>query len=530
MKKSLLSILAIALTFNLMATNVWDGSSEPWTQGDGTMNNPYRIETAANLAYLAEKVNEGYQSSGQGVFEDEYFLLTDDLDLNNLDWTPIGNVNYSMNGFFFAGRFDGCYHQIENLRIQSNADLTGLFAAVGGEDHYVKNLSVSGTVISTGMGAAGVVGGIAGDALVYRCSFSGSVSVNNGGTFCGAAGVVAGVQNGIVHECSSTASVTVTNSNFMGAAVAGGVVCFARGYALINKCYNTGSVSASAVLMGISGGILGATVESATVEFYSCYNVGQVSGGTSGGIFGMVSPIDPSKAETTVEIDNCFFLDTTGGNNGYGTGMTSDEMRTEEFKDQIDQRTHSFVMDNGTNNGYPIHGLTDFALFEASDITSHSAKLSGWIHQGNEHLAMTRFYYYSFDELDEGWVDVPNDGYVEAVLEGLREETVYLYVLFVVFDDDSYLDCETKSFTTGYDAVEETEHQVMVYPNPVSETLHIQGVESAEIQVFNALGQKVKTFENTNEINVIDWAKGVYVLHIATAYGMIFERKVTVNR
>ena len=44
------------------------------------MNNPYLIETAANLAYLAEKVNEGYQSSGQGVFEDEYFLLTDDLD------------------------------------------------------------------------------------------------------------------------------------------------------------------------------------------------------------------------------------------------------------------------------------------------------------------------------------------------------------------------------------------------------------------------------------------------------------------
>ena len=174
MKKILLSVFAIALTFNLMATSVWDGSSEPWSQGDGTMNNPYLIETAAHLAYLAEKVNEGYQSSGQGVFEDEYFLLTDDLDLNNLDWTPIGNVNYSMNGFYFAGRFDGCYHQIENLRIQSNADLTGLFAAVGGEDHYVSHLSVSGTVISTGMGAAGVVGGIAAGALVYRCSFAGS--------------------------------------------------------------------------------------------------------------------------------------------------------------------------------------------------------------------------------------------------------------------------------------------------------------------------------------------------------------------
>ena len=79
MKKSLLFIFAIALTFNMMATNVWDGSSEPWIEGDGTYYNPYRIETAANLAYLAEKVNEGYQSSGQGVFEGKYFLLTDDL-------------------------------------------------------------------------------------------------------------------------------------------------------------------------------------------------------------------------------------------------------------------------------------------------------------------------------------------------------------------------------------------------------------------------------------------------------------------
>ena len=67
MKKSLLFLLSIVLTFNVMAANVWDGSSEPWTQGDGTMYNPYRIETAAQLAYLAEKVNEGYQSTGQGV-------------------------------------------------------------------------------------------------------------------------------------------------------------------------------------------------------------------------------------------------------------------------------------------------------------------------------------------------------------------------------------------------------------------------------------------------------------------------------
>lgn len=530
MKKLFLSIFAIALTVNLMATNIWDGSSEPWTAGDGTMYNPYRIETAAQLSYLAEKVNEGYQSSGQGVFAGEYFLLTDDLDLNNIDWTPIGNVDYSMNGFYFAGYFDGGYHQIENLYIQSAADLTGLFAAVGTNDGCVCNLSVSGTVLSTGMGAAGVVGGIAGNAMVRQCSFAGSVSVTNSGSFCGAAGVVAGVQNGAVVECSSSASITVTNSNFMGAAVAGGVVCFGRGATTVSRCYNTGNVNASAMLMGISGGVLAATVESANVNIYSSYNVGSISGGTSGGIFGMVSPIDPTKAENEINVSNCFFLTSAGGNNGYGTGMTSDEMQTEQFKNQIDQSSHSFVMDNGTNNGYPIHSLLGSILMPASDITPHSARLSAWIHQGNVQLARAYFYYSVWDTGEWIEVDVATDGYVEVVIEDLQENTDYTFGRCLVFDDGSIVDSGPMYFTTGYDAVDEMANQVFVYPNPTSDMLHIQGFELVEVQVYNTSGQWVKTVENTNAISVNDLAAGLYVLRITATDGKVFERKVTVKR
>ena len=531
MKKSVLFILAIVLTVNLMATNVWDGSSEPWTEGDGTFYNPYRIETAANLAYLAEKVSEGYQSSGQGVFEGEYFLLTDDLDLNNLNWTPIGNVDYSMNGFYFAGRFDGGYHQVQNLRIETSADLVGLFAAVGGNENYVANLSVSGTIISTGMGASGVVGGIAGDALVLRCSFAGSISVTNSGSFCGAAGVVAGVQNGRVLKCSSSANVTVTNSNFMGAAVAAGVVCFAREESLIQQCYNTGSVTASALLMGISAGILGATVESANVSVYSCYNVGQISGGTSGGIFGMVSPIDPTKAENEINVSNCYFLTSAGGNNGYGTGMSADEMKTEQFKDQLDQSTHSFVMDNGSNNGYPIHSLVSFVLFEASDITPHTAKLSAWIHEGNDHIARAYFKYLKWDDTEWIEVDVATDGYVETVLEGLEEETYYEFMFICAFDDGICLESgQPKAFQTGYDMVNETLQKVEVYPNPASASIRIHGIEPTEVQVFNALGQVVKTYNHTNEILVSDWAEGVYVLRLTAVDGVTYQERIVVKR
>ena len=529
MKKLSLSIIAMALTFNLMATSIWDGTSEPWTQGEGTFYNPYRIETAANLAYLAEKVNEAYPSSGQSVFVGEYFLLTDDLDLNNLNWTPIGNVDYSMNGFYFAGFFDGGYHQIENLRIQTSADLSGVFAAVGGEESCVCNLSVSGTVNSTGIGASGVVGGVAGNAAVCRCSFAGSVSVMYNGTFCGAAGVVAGVQNGRVMECSSSASVTVTNTNFMGAAVASGVVCFAREDAFIQHCYNTGTVTAN--MLGIAAGVLGATVESANVNVYSCYNIGQINGGTSsGGIFGMVSPIDPGRAETEIQVSNCFFLTSSGGNNGYGTSMTSEEMQTEGFKNQLDQSAHAFVMDNGTNNGYPIHGLSSFILCEASDVTTHSAKLSAWIHEGNDYFTRAYFKYHKLDDTEWIEVDVATDGYVEAILEDLEEDTYYEFGFVCEFADGIWIESgQPRLFQTGYDAVNETVLSVMVYPNPVSETLYIQCVEPVEVQVFNALGQKLKAFKNVNEINVSDWAEGMYLLCITAADGTVFERKVSVK-
>ena len=64
MKKIFTLLTAILLTINAFALDVWDGSSSPWTKGSGTSSDPYLIETAANLAYLAEKVNEGYQAQG----------------------------------------------------------------------------------------------------------------------------------------------------------------------------------------------------------------------------------------------------------------------------------------------------------------------------------------------------------------------------------------------------------------------------------------------------------------------------------
>lgn len=541
MKKLFTLISAIVLTCNLMAVNVWDGSSEPWTNGSGTQTDPYLIETASNLAYLAEKVNEGYQAQGMAVFRYTYFMMTDDFDLNNINWTPIGNVNMNMEGYYFAGIFDGWYHNIDHLRIQSNADVCGLFGGLGGEiegnmvsNGMILHLSVTNAnITSTGTGAAGIVGAMAGHAMVIQCSFSGTISVSNNGDFCGAGGIVAAAaENSKIEECSFSGSVSATNNGgFTNAAGAGGIVGIAMNKACIQECYNTGAITASAMMMSVAAGIIGATLQENEVSIESCYNVGTVNGMTKGGIFGMVSPINPMKGETTIHVENCYYLNTCGGTTNYGTSQTADQMRSEGFKDQLDQNTHAFVMDNGVNNGYPILALTGMMLWDATEITDHSAKLSANLHEGNNDFVRAVFVYQKFDvngTYDPIEVEVEVGDYVEVTLDDLEPNTSYMFRIYSECVDGHIVEGGVlggqpyRGFTTEeFDAVVSQEVPgILVYPNPAADVVHVDGVDAVEVWVYTTMGQLVKTVNNT-EINVSDLPEGVYLLLVKDGEGRV---------
>ena len=61
----------------LLNASVWDGSSSTiWTNGSGTETDPYLIESAEHLKYLAISVSNGT------TYEGMYFLQTVDIDLN----------------------------------------------------------------------------------------------------------------------------------------------------------------------------------------------------------------------------------------------------------------------------------------------------------------------------------------------------------------------------------------------------------------------------------------------------------------
>ena len=71
--------------------------------------------------------------------------------------------------------------------------------------------------------------------------------------------------------------------------------------------------------------------------------------------------------------------------------------------------------------------------------------------------------------------------------------------------------------------------KALVYPNPASEVVRIEGIEAAKVQVYNALGQLVKTVRNSNEISVKGLPEGVYLLRIMDAEGKSHAARVVVK-
>ena len=95
-----------------------------------------------------------------------------------------------------------------------------------------------------------------------------------------------------------------------------------------------------------------------------------------------------------------------------------------------------------------------------------------------------------------------------------------------VFENPEYNIC----YIDETSVQEQDLQHVSLYPNPAKETMLIEGAKVAEVQVYNALGQLVKTLRDANEIPVTDLPQGVYLLRITDAEGRNFLAKVAVRR
>lgn len=99
MKRIYSILLALCVSSMLFAQlSIWNGSSDIWTKGAGTETSPYLIESAEQLAFISDMVNGGVTT-----YENTYFKLMTNIDLNNQTWVPIG----AFEDWAFKGNFDG---------------------------------------------------------------------------------------------------------------------------------------------------------------------------------------------------------------------------------------------------------------------------------------------------------------------------------------------------------------------------------------------------------------------------------------
>lgn len=79
-------------------------------------------------------------------------------------------------------------------------------------------------------------------------------------------------------------------------------------------------------------------------------------------------------------------------------------------------------------------------------------------------------------------------------------------------------------------ALQETEKSPMVvFPNPAKDRAILEGIEPAEIQLYNLQGQSVRTFSDTNEIDVNGLPEGIYLLQITDREGLTHPTKLVVE-
>ena len=123
------------------------------------------IFTLEELINFAKAVNAGNTYKGKTV------ILGADIDLANMEWTPIGNSTYS-----FQGIFDGNGKTISNLNVnmpgKSNAGLFGMTT-----DGEIKNLTIENAKV-TGRLNVGVVAGTPYTSKYTNITVKGHVEVN----------------------------------------------------------------------------------------------------------------------------------------------------------------------------------------------------------------------------------------------------------------------------------------------------------------------------------------------------------------
>ena len=285
--------------------DTWDGTAiaDGFAAGDGTQDDPFQIETAAQLAHFAKTVNEGE------AYLYKYIVLTADIDLANKEWTPIGNHSNP-----FKGNFNGDNHTVTGMQISGELDRVGLFGECTKHNvnSAIKNITVKDSVIC-GINFVGAIVGYAEEINIENCRSIGN-TINGKTDVGGICGKIGGYSVGKVSQCYNSSKVT-------GRVRVGGIAGMGG---IAENCLNTGEIMIiDKAYQSACGGIFGIFDDTtASASITACVNLGKVSGGESfGGIVGRTD------SESTGHISNCYYnMDAITGGFDAGTALTAGQL------------------------------------------------------------------------------------------------------------------------------------------------------------------------------------------------------------
>ncbi len=292
----ILSLLIGLLPAAAMAEDNWIASADTSWYTDSSAKE-FTISTAAQLAGLANLVNEGNNFSGKTI------TLAQDIDLAGKNWTPIGNY-VSKNGpnYPFSGTFEGGNHVIKNLKAVyglENASANngvGLFGYTN-SPAIIQNVTVENAEIQGSL----YVGVIAGYAYtgkeISNCHVKGNIKVDA----YWYAGVIGGYgYMNTVENCT----VTGTDGSYIkgnDGSYIGGIWGFrGEGGLAIDNCSVTNlAISGVDRVGGISGmAHYGNTIQDSSVSGVSvtatdpdCQTIGLIAGANQGGNEGKASSV-----------------------------------------------------------------------------------------------------------------------------------------------------------------------------------------------------------------------------------------------
>lgn len=247
---------------------IWDPTTTKTAfVGGGTLENPYKIEYAEDLAYLANSVNSNasYNSAKK------YYQVITNIDLGGNNWTPIGTLSATIKNSF-KGNFDGGNLIIDGLKIEQSLSDIGLFGYANGAK--VSNTNLRNVDIKSNATGPSYTAALIGRALkstISNITLEGNINANGK--------LVGGIIGGNEGSATSTDDMISTISN----------------------CINKMNVTSTDDEVG---GIIGGNQYVNVIHINDCINKGNIVGKNMvGGIIGIVR--FDGKTKTQSILDNC---------------------------------------------------------------------------------------------------------------------------------------------------------------------------------------------------------------------------------